>query len=198
MQFVNHKPPKIVTTHYMLGNTIYKNMPKNIPRDITPQPVQQNQQDPSNKAKWGEPTWFLFHTLAHKMKDEYVPTILPELYKIMLLIFSNLPCPKCANHATEYMSKIDSTKIRTKEDLKLLLFRFHNEVNKRKGYPDFGIDLLNDKYNAANTKNIIYYFMNVFKQKDFNISMITSNMYREQALKTFQQWISKNIGAFDP
>ena len=150
----------------------------------------------SKKSKWGEPTWYLFHTLAHKLKDEYVETLLPELFQMIVLLCSNLPCPTCTKHATEYMSKINAKNVKTREDLKNLLFQFHNDVNKRKMYPIFERSKLDEKYESANTIKIIYYFFHFFNQKEFNISMITNNLYREKASKTMQSWLMKNIGAF--
>ena len=45
-------------------------VPKNI-NSTSLQPVQQQQVKPEEKKmKWGEPTWFLFHTLAHKIKED--------------------------------------------------------------------------------------------------------------------------------
>jgi hypothetical protein len=148
------------------------------------------------KSKWGAPTWFLFHTLAHKLKDECDDKIVHELFQVIVLLCSNLPCPTCTKHATEYMNKINARSINTREDLKNLLFQFHNDVNKRKGYPLFERSKLDEKYELANTKNIIHYFLYFFKQKDFNISMITDNMHREHATANFQSWFMKNIDSF--
>ena len=46
------------------------------------------------KVKWGEPTWYLFHTLAEKINDESFPTIREELLNVFYSICSNLPCPE--------------------------------------------------------------------------------------------------------
>ena len=56
---------------------------------------------------WGEPTWFLFHTLAEKVKPKDFPKIRESFIHIILRICSNLPCPDCANHALQYMNGIN-------------------------------------------------------------------------------------------
>ena len=149
------------------------------------------------KMAWGEPTWFLFHTLAEKIKDEYFNEIKQELFNNILVICGVLPCPICSQHATEYMRRIQPNSIRTKQDLKDLLFQFHNEVNKRKGVVSFSRDELNDKYSKANTANIIQYFVSVFQQKSKNVSAIATDMYKMRILQLFKKWIQLHIHKFD-
>jgi hypothetical protein len=113
--------------------------------------------DPSKKKmKWGEPTWFLFHTLAEKIKPEYFTAIKKELLNVIYSICANLPCPTCATHAISYMKEVNFDAISTKDHLRIMLFRFHNEVNVRKNVPEFPYEKLAEKYSSANTVNIIH------------------------------------------
>lgn len=151
----------------------------------------------SKKMAWGEPTWFLFHTLAEKLKIEYFDQTKQELFNNISAICNVLPCPICAQHATEYMRRIQPNSIRTKDDLKELLFQFHNEVNKRRGVEIFSWDDVNEKYSKANTSNIIHYFVSVFQQKSNNVSAIASDMYKMRILQLFKKWIQVNIDKFE-
>lgn len=202
MQFVNNNTPtsKKIFPMTSINYTNFSNRASQINgQKIEPRKqIVNTSTTPSQKSKWGAPTWFFFHTLAHKLKDEYVEILLPELFNIIVLICSNLPCPTCTKHATDYMNKIIPNLIKTKTDMKNMLYLFHNEVNKLKGYPNFDYDELDTKYNTANTKNIAYNFFYFYRQKDFNINMITNNMHREQAAKSVQAWLMKNINAFEP
>ena len=102
---------------------------------------------PKKKSmKWGEPTWFMFHTLAEKIKPEYFLVIRQELLHVIHSVCSNLPCPDCARHAKQYMNGVNFNAIRTKDDLRILLHRFHNEVNQKKGFPLFPFEQLSEKY----------------------------------------------------
>ena len=154
--------------------------------------------DPPKKMLWGEPTWFLLHTLSHKIDDTKFQEIRPELLNIIFTICSNLPCPDCAEHAKMYLAQRQFlTTIQTKTDLKNAMFSFHNEVNKRKGMPIFQYAALDDKYSKAVTINIIYNFMNHFVKKSKSIRMIANDNYRERVATTLKQWFNSNIRYFD-
>lgn len=161
-----------------------------------PVPVALSQNDPK-KIRWGAPTWFLFHTLAHKIKDEHFSKIKLELMQNIAVICRNLPCPKCATHASEYIGKINFNAIATKDDLKNMLFKFHNEVNARTGAEAFSYSELNGKYSTAVTINIIKNFFMYFKDKSFNVTAIANSMHRERITHTLNDWFQKNIHCFD-
>lgn len=153
--------------------------------------------NPKKKMKWGEPTWFLFHTLAEKVKDEHFQYLRYDLLNTIVIICKNLPCPDCANHASEYMKRIDFNSVRTKQDLKLMLFQFHNVVNQKKQFPLFSIDDLESKYSKSNIVNIIQTFMFHFQDKSHSIRMIANDMYRARIANQLKIWFNNNIQYFD-
>lgn len=160
------------------------------------QPIQQ--QTPSvGKVKWGEPTWFLFHTLSVKIKDSEFPKIRPSLLNHMYAICINLPCPDCANHAKAYLDGVNFNSIQTKEQFKRLFYSFHNEVNRRKGYPLFPYEELDEKYSKAITRNIILNFMAHFSDRNRSIKLLASDLYRQQLCKVLKEWFNENITVFD-
>lgn len=155
-------------------------------------------QDPRKKPmKWGEPTWFLFHTLAEKIKPEHYSDLQKELLNLIYTICSNLPCPSCAKHATQYLNAINFNTITTKDSLRFMLHRFHNEVNQRKGVPEFPIEQLTAKYSAANTINIIHNFMPYFEDRSGSVRLIADNLHRSRVALQMKAWFNKNIGYFD-
>jgi len=173
----------------------YNNRPNIQPQQVQVQTVPQNN---PNKIRWGPPTWFLFHTLAHKIRDEQFSKIKNELLTNIITICRNLPCPKCAEHATDYMSKINIGAIHTKDDLKNMLFKFHNDVNVRTGAPLFEYNDLQNKYNSAVTINIVQNFFVYFKDKSFNVTAIANSMHRERITNSLKEWFQKNIQCFEP
>jgi len=149
------------------------------------------------KMIWGPAIWFLLHTLAEKIKEDAFLNIRVELLNNIYAICTHLPCPICSEHAKEYLGKINFNTITTKLQLKYILFNFHNEVNKRKGYVIFNIDELNEKYLKANTINIIQNFMIHFKDKHRSPKLMADDLQRARIASSLQEWFRRNIIHFD-
>jgi len=152
----------------------------------------------TNTMKWGKPTWYLLHTLAEKVKDENFPSVRKDLLDIIYSICTNLPCPDCANHARVYLDGINFNTIQTKKDLKLMLFIFHNTVNKKKGYAIFTQEELDSMYASAITINIIQNFMAAYLVKNSAPQMIANDMFRRRIIGNAQDWLTKNMEKFLP
>jgi hypothetical protein len=165
--------------------------------DATMNPVPPPPLEKKKGMKWAQPTWFLFHTLAEKIREDAFPIIRTELLNIIYTICCNLPCPDCAKHAKAYMDGVNFDAIQTREHLRIMLHRFHNEVNKRKGYPQFPYEEVGPKYSAANTVNIIHYFMPFFEDKHASLRMIADDLYRSRIAVQMKAWFNKNIGYFN-
>jgi len=148
--------------------------------------------------KWGEPVWLFLHTMAEKIKEDTFSQIKDDLLKTIVTICANLPCPDCANHARQYMSAINFNTIQTKKDLKDMLFRFHNSINQKKGFPLFPYDELDEKYSAAVTINIVRNFLSTFQQKNYSIRMIANDFHRSRAVSSINDWLNKNLIYFSP
>lgn len=147
--------------------------------------------------KWGEPTWFFFHTLAEKIKPEHFDESKHEIFEIIKNVCATLPCPNCAQHASEYMQKIYFQNIRTKEDLQIMLWTFHNEVNKRKGFAHFPIEELQTKYKTAMTRNIIQHFLYHHEDKHASFRMIADDYFRSRVSANLRIWFIKHIHIFN-
>ena len=149
------------------------------------------------RSRWGPSVWFLFHTLAHKIKDNEFINIKLEILEYINAICKNLPCPTCAHHASEYLRRLNYNSIRNKEDFKRFLFTFHNDVNYRKQLPMFSLDELETKYSSANTMNIIRNFIQVFQYKNKSFHMIANDMQRQRQSDLLKIWFNNNIQKFD-
>ena len=190
-RFSNSKNDKLIRPNVMNINKYHQNMTQPL---LSKEEVKQEQ---SGKIKWGAPTWYLFHTLAEKVKEDSFPLIRKELLDIIFTICTNLPCPDCANHATRFMQGVNYDTILTKNDLKELLFRFHNSVNSKKGFPIFSRLELDDMYSKANTSNIILNFYNNFKTTSMKVT--TNSFYRTASFNNVKSWIYKMVPLhFDP
>ncbi len=155
--------------------------------------------DPTQKKPmvWGEPTWFFLHAIAHKVKDESFNKIRVDLLKNIYTVCCNLPCPTCSQHAKQYLDSINFNAIATKEQLKLMLFTFHNSVNTRKSMPMFPVEKLDEKYSMAITSKIFNNFIVHFNDTYRSPGMIADDLYRKQISKGLIEWFRNNSMYFD-
>lgn len=151
----------------------------------------------NSRLRWGPSTWYLFHTLSEKIKPENFMDIRDEFLNIVKSICLNLPCPSCAQHATNYMQNLNYNSIKSKEDLKIFFMIFHNYVNERNKKPLFNINQLNEKYSKAKTINIIQNFIAVFQYKSKSFNMIANEMQRNRQVEIYKAWFNKNVNAFE-
>ena len=149
------------------------------------------------KMLWGKPTWFLLHMMAEKIQDHRFQEIRSEILNIIFLICSNLPCPTCATHAKQYLEGIKYQWIHSREQLKQMLFIFHNEVNKRKGYEMFTTHDLDSLYSKANPQVIIQNFMVEFNRKNKSVRLLADDLNRQRIIDTLKIWFNQNIIYFD-
>lgn len=160
--------------------------------------VNENAVKSSATMTWGKPTWYFFHTLAEKIKPEEFYNVRSDLLDIIYSICVNLPCPDCSNHAKTYLDEINFNTIQTREDLKMMLFVFHNSVNKRKGYDVFTVDQLNELYGSANTSNIINNFLTTYLKKNTSPRMMANELFRRRIINKAREWLNSNSNIFLP
>jgi hypothetical protein len=140
---------------------------------------------------WGEPTWFMLHTLSCKVKEEVFHKIRRELLDVIYTVCTHLPCPDCANHAKQHLDSINFNRIQTKE--------FHNIVNRRKGYAQFDYNELDAKYSKAITNAILKNFMHHFQDRPTrSVKMIATDLHRSLISNKMKEWFNANIHMFDP
>lgn len=160
------------------------------------EPIKTLKKERVKEMLWGEPTWFLFHTLAEKIKEEYFIKLKNELVSFIKQICNNLPCPDCAEHATRYINGVNFSSINNKEQLKVFFFNFHNEVNRRKEYDIFKFPDI-EKYKNAVTINIVKNFFYRFSKKSYSVRLDVNSHHRSLLLKNFRSWLEKHYYCFD-
>ena len=115
---------------------------------------------------WSNPTWAFFHTFAEKVDESFYNRNRDICLQIIKTICNILPCPICRVHATNYMKKIKIQQLRTKNDFRMMLFKFHNQVNRRLRKPSFNAkDLGKYKvYAIKNSINLMHYELQRFQK----------------------------------
>jgi len=153
----------------------------------------------TTKSVWGPCVWYLFHTLAHNIKDDNTARfehIKNEFLKFSFRIATNLPCPECSQHAKQYLSRINTAAIKTKDNLKVFFLEFHNSVNHRKGKAIFTMEEADAKYSTANVRMVIEYFFQIYGKKTVNVKLMVNNFHKDILISEFRAWTTQNSSMF--
>lgn len=144
--------------------------------------------------EWGNATWFLFHTLAYKLKREHEAHA-NEVFDIFRQICDNLPCPKCRQHATQIMSK--RRRVHGKEDLERFMWKFHNTVNISLKRREMTYEEYERKFTMANTQRIINHFVRTMRKNMRIPNMMLDSFRRQTCVARFIEYMERNRHRFN-
>lgn len=150
-----------------------------------------------SKTQWGNATWFLFHTLAEKLRPEYSSDV-PVLINYFRGISSNLPCPTCSEHAAQNLRALNPRYVTNTHQLKRFLFTFHNKVNEQLRKPKFSEFQCQQKYYYSNTRNIILNFKRIMSIPRGNPKLMIGGHHRLDYVNGLLQWLQGNLYKFNP
>ena len=136
---------------------------------------------------WGMPTWIFLHTLLAKIPDEQY--VAADVLTQIKLLCSVLPCPDCAAHATQFMSKIEVKHVLTRESLQKVLWGFHNFVNARLHKPLFTYDRI-IIYNTLSLPFVYNVFLREFTRPQNIPKLFMDSMTRARVVERFKTWMS--------
>lgn len=145
--------------------------------------------------RWGPPIWSFFHTLAEKITPDMFQQVFPQLFNFIFRICRVLPCPDCSQHAVQFLSKVNPSGVRNKEDFRNIMFIFHNVVNRRKDKPPFNQANLTTVYGNKNIAVEYNNFVSVFHTKG-NMKLLAETFQRKLVLTDFRRWFVNNIQFF--
>lgn len=145
---------------------------------------------------WGPAVWKLFHTLAQKVNEEAYLVMGRSIFDMIVRICKFLPCPDCARDASNFLGKVKVNTLKTKEDLKNVLFVFHNWVNAKKHKPAFAYSKL-AVYDDAILGQVVQNFYANYHTKG-NMQMLSETFQRTFVLKDFNSWFRYYSKAFAP
>ena len=149
------------------------------------------------KKDWGNAVWYLFHTLASKLKPEYSSEAL-VLFGHIRTICHNLPCPDCQEHASKVLSSVNSKQVSASKDALIqFLYTFHNTLNKRIKVPEFPKEGLS-MYGRANTQRIVAHFINIMSANTNNDKLMMDAFRRQKYMTTFINYIKTNGYKYNP
>lgn len=131
-----------------------------------------------SKETWGNNIWYLFHSIAHKIREDKFEFHKKNIFFIIKTICNTLPCPDCSKDATLMLNRVDFNSIKTKNDLKMFLFNFHNAINNKLNKPKFCYDGLDSKYNNINF-DALYNNICIIYTTNTNIPQLMSSSFHK-------------------
>ncbi|AET72866.1 hypothetical protein PGAG_00412 [Phaeocystis globosa virus 12T] len=149
-----------------------------------------------DKSVWGNATWYLFHSLAHNIKETEFLSIKPDLIYVIKTVSGNLPCPECSSDAITKLEKVNFDNIKTKQEFKLLLFNFHNQVNAKLGKPGYLLTDLDEKYSKANINAIYNNFFKIYSSNVNIPQLMSASFHRRNNLPKIRTALDKIIASF--
>lgn len=148
-------------------------------------------------TEWTHATWNLFHCIPEKIKKEEFNHLRNELIHYIKGICNRLPCPECAHHASIFMNNVNTHNIRNPEDLKKVMFVFHNNVNKRTKKKPHEDEIL-EQYKSMKLHNVLNDFFATFNSSSKgNFTFMSENHNRKIFTDTFLVFMRKNFHRFD-
>ena len=138
--------------------------------------------------RWGGITWVFLHTLSYKIHPEHYLLIKQIVWHHIKQLCSNLPCPECAKHATQYLKTMAVPE--TKERLIQVLVDFHNVVNRKIGKPLFSIQDM-PKYGTVNLNTAFYACKHVIQTQPYNPRLMMHKINTQDSLTKFQVWLQQ-------
>ena len=143
---------------------------------------------------WGPSIWKFFHILSYCIKDDHFNTVGKNILPIIKQICRSLPCNICSAHATQFLNKINSSQIKSKNDLINIIYIFHNYVNKTKNKPMFNVSDLSI-YQNSNIVDAYNNFVNSYQTRG-NMKLMADSFARSNTLKLVKQFITNNANSF--
>jgi hypothetical protein len=139
---------------------------------------------------WGPAVWRLLHTLVSAISDEGFALLRLQIYQLIYKISSLLPCPECAQHSISFLNQIKVDSIKTKPDLKHMMYIYHNAVNTKLKKPLYNISNIN-VYDNVSIIDAFNKFVSVFNTH--NVRLMSENLQRKSLVNYLHSWIIKHL-----
>ena len=140
-----------------------------------------------SKEIWGSNIWYLFHSLAHKIREDKFEVHKNNLFFIINTVCNTLPCPECSKDATNMLDRINFNNIRNKSDFKIFLFNFHNAINAKLKKPLFSYIDLDDKYSNVNFDAIYNNVYIIYNSNTNNPHLMSSSFHKNLSFPKIAQ-----------
>ena len=133
---------------------------------------------------WGPHVWTFLHCFCEKLNNNFFNLNKMEIIIFIKTIMFNLPCPLCSNDTIIKFKMVNYKKIKTKDELKMLIFYYHNNVNKKLKKKKANIEIL-EKYKNYNIYKCYKKFLNVYaKRYKFKLNVYSHTFLGKRNIAT--------------
>ena len=130
------------------------------------------------KQLWGPAIWYFFHGIAEKINPDKFEDHKQNLFKILNIVCSNLPCPDCSEHALQEIKKINVANVTNRDSYKELILGLHNRVNIRLKKTQFTRQQLDEKYKNINLKGVMHNFNIAYNKSYYNEKTLQNTLIK--------------------
>lgn len=152
----------------------------------------------SSSKPWGKITWYFIHTFCERINETFFTNNRETVLTIISNVCHMIPCPTCRTHAAQYLKKNPIMKmVKTKEELKIYFFRFHNQATLN-GNPSArpADQSVIDMYKKANFKRIIDAFKHEYMKKTPTRLDYAHTLFAQSILRDTVSFVYRNIQWF--
>lgn len=143
-----------------------------------------------SREVWGNNIWYLFHTIAEKIDNNKFKDSIEDIENVITLICSNLPCPECSKHASAEIKKVNFKNMTNKKQLQMMLYNFHNYVNKNLKKRQFKEEEL-EIYKNANFNLIFNNFFIIFGSNANIPQLMNQSFHRQHNLPKIKEALER-------
>ena len=144
---------------------------------------------------WGPPIWYLIHGMVYHLKTDDKVEI-RELFKIIYMIISSLPCPKCSMDGIRVMNDMNSN-INTRDELMYAIFQLHNHINVKLSKKMFDYTNHHRLYSRLNLLKCIRYYNTIMNDRRMRTGNITHNWNMNKCITRFREYIISHKDLFN-
>lgn len=147
---------------------------------------------------WGPHVWNFLHIFCEKVNSNKFYEKKKDIFDIIQNICANLPCPECSSDALSLLNNYPLiSNVKSKEDLKMYIYHFHNKVNEKLTKESYIIEDL-EKYKAGNLNiSLNNYLLAIENNNKPNEKLLLHRFTISRTIKKIKEFIKNNNDLFE-
>jgi len=149
------------------------------------------------KDTWGRYTWIFFHSVIYKLKNENDLEGIKTIIQFINTICNLIPCSICRTHALKYLKNNNISNMKTKTQLKLYMYTFHNYVNKRLNTEILNVKQCDAIYENKIFNTVLINFHKILKLIQYNANYMHLSRKKINFINTYISYFKHNMHKYN-